>query len=332
MMMRAPRLLRSGLLLRLLAAAVRYDCPTMNCSYLRPARFTGRFAIVVSGQIRAAHNQLPTLRATIAANAPHAVDLVYHVWFNASAPCDALALAEVSAVARAVVAEPVECMWSYGSAFENQWRMVHAAFATLAALGEEHTLVLKTRADLLYDAPLRFAAVWARYARGAAAAAARGNFIVLELAKRGLDKHALGTPSLMKALTAYGAREGYGCDGQVDRFVYQRLVRYGAWPPAAFGPRRAELGFPLVRETRGAEPRCAPVFAERFETSTRRTPRAEPGERAEWRRCVEQRASPRDRTRRRGRRLNTKRPPSWVPRDRAYCEAHQQDAFFPRPD
>ena len=36
--------------------------------------------------------------------------------------------------------------------------MVHAAFATLAALGEEHTLVLKTRADLLYDAPLRFAA------------------------------------------------------------------------------------------------------------------------------------------------------------------------------
>ena len=81
-------------------SAVRYDCPPApNCSWARPARYTGRFAVVVSGQIRAAHNQLPTLRALVARHAARGrtVDVVYHVWRNASAPCDDLALREARA-------------------------------------------------------------------------------------------------------------------------------------------------------------------------------------------------------------------------------------------
>ena len=59
------------------------------------------------------HDQLPTLRRIVDANGGReAVDVVYHVWHNSSAPCEVASLAELEGFAAVVTTEPWACMWS----------------------------------------------------------------------------------------------------------------------------------------------------------------------------------------------------------------------------
>ena len=90
------------------------SCPQIACDkYVRNASWTGRFAIVVSGHVRMAHDQLPTLKRIVAANGGREkVDVVYHVWHNSSAPCEVASLAELEGFAAVVTTEPWACMWS----------------------------------------------------------------------------------------------------------------------------------------------------------------------------------------------------------------------------
>jgi len=90
------------------------SCPQIACDkYVRNASWTGRFAIVVSGHVRMAHDQLPTLKRIVAANGGRdKVDVVYHVWHNSSAPCEVASLAELEGFAAVVTTEPWACMWS----------------------------------------------------------------------------------------------------------------------------------------------------------------------------------------------------------------------------
>ena len=194
------------------------SCPQIACDkYVRNASWTGRFAIVVSGHVRMAHDQLPTLKRIVAANGGREkVDVVYHVWHNSSAPCEVASLAELEGFAAVVTTEPWACMWSvarrrrprrraargsrrfskaarervsppflsrarsrslflpladrsYGKGWENQWHGVDRALRTLElhARGDlsKYTLVLKTRADVVYrhtGGVFSFADVWAR--------------------------------------------------------------------------------------------------------------------------------------------------------------------------
>lgn len=315
------------------ATAKSAYCPTMECvDYVQEARWTGRFAIVVSGHIRVVHDQVPTIRAIVELNRPHTVDVFYHVWHNRTSQCESLSLAELRSVATVIVTEPIECMHSYGNGWENQWRMVDAAFATLErhrALSA-YTLLVKTRADIIYHTPLNLTALWQRW-EGRATAWGR-NFIVLAAQTKSLDKQAIGTPSVVRAFTRYRSEEGLGCDSVMDRFAAARLQRYGAWPPPG-AQTDEELRFRRFGD-RARPPRCAAVFAEKLDDA--RVARARPhhmmvqgqpvvndNQHPEWG-CLSETLQGR-------RRLSAWRPPpGWVMPPLIFCENHTQDIWWSR--
>ena len=104
--------------------------------------------MIVSGHLRTVADQVPSVRRLIAANPQHAVDVYYHVWANASAPCDLRALEAMRTVAAAVTLEPLECAWTWcGPAFRCQWHGVERAWISFEKAarrrGVEYTLVVK---------------------------------------------------------------------------------------------------------------------------------------------------------------------------------------------
>ena len=121
--------------------------------------------------------------------------------------CERKTLEEFKAFATAVTVEPVECMWSWGKGWENQWHGVDLAYQTLARFGrppEEYTTVTKSRVDLRYE-DLDLEDIWKRYSASAAAKRAGGHFAVLGMSQ-GWDVHMVATPPLARAFSVYRSR------------------------------------------------------------------------------------------------------------------------------
>ena len=207
-------------------------CPEVACSeYLAEARWTGRVAIVVTGFIRTALENLPILQEIQRKNKPTIVELYYHVWYNASASCDVRALKILRKFA-SVSFEPTSCAWSWGNGgFPNHWHIVYNSFRALRIVHgldplENFGIVLSTGTDVRYrdDGVFfhNFSHLWERYA----SFEPHHNFAVLGYAN-GFDRHAFGTPALMRAYGLYGPDDGFGCDSKLDAFPFQRFKRYG---------------------------------------------------------------------------------------------------------
>ena len=101
------------------------------------------------------------------------VDWYFHVWYNESSLCEVRSLEELKQVATAITTEPVECMWSWGKGWQNQWHGVDLAFQTLERFGklDDYTLILKSRVDLMYT-DFDFEEIWQK--RGPPASSRRG--------------------------------------------------------------------------------------------------------------------------------------------------------------
>ncbi|KAH8054873.1 hypothetical protein JL720_14396 [Aureococcus anophagefferens] len=152
------------------------SCPEIDCDHLGPpAKYTGKYAVFMSGRLRVAHAMLTAAMKQIEDkySGSITVDWYLHVWYNETALCERRALEELRTIATAITTEPVECMWSWGNGWQNQWHGVDFAWRTLERFGDpdQYTLILKSRVDVSYD-DLDFEAVWKRY--GAAPATAAG--------------------------------------------------------------------------------------------------------------------------------------------------------------
>ena len=316
--------------------------PASDCAFLGPpAKYTGRYAVFMAGRVRVAHLALQKAKALIARRyaGKIRVDWYAHLWYNESSLCERRALEELTAIATAITTEPVACMWSWGeTGFVNQWHGVDGAFQTLLRFGrlDDYTLVLKTRVDVAYD-DLDFEALWARYGASASANASGGHFMVLG-ASSGWDVHMVGTPPLARVMAGYGLRSGYACDSSMDSFPWQRMRRYGCWPPVADAAQDPLLrGAPLAdtlrvmcRDTAGAAPRCAPLFVDHFPSVIKRpialaiNPDTEPrlG-------CAGRRLGGADAPRRR---LPASRGPNWAMPESRFCDAHRHDVYYVSPN
>ena len=253
-------------------------CPRNDsCAYLGgPARYTGRYAVVMAGRLRTAHDMLRKMLSTVGKRYSDSirVDWFFHVWFDGnSTGCEGRTLQELKRIATAITVEPVECMRSWGvpdrkgqtKSFHHQWHGVDMAWKTLMRFGrrpEEYTLILKSRVDAVYG-DLDFQKFWRVYSASVVARRSNGHFAVLGKSQ-GWDVHLLATPPLARVYAAYGARSGFDCDSAYDAFPIERMFRYGCWPPvrdAAQTETMAEAAHRMAhKDSRGKEPRCAPLF------------------------------------------------------------------------
>ena len=91
-------------------ARQRNHCPQSDCAYLGgPARYTGRYAVFMSGRLRVAHDMLQKALPIVARRYGGAVrvDWFFHVWHNESSVCERRTLAELRRLATAVTTEPI---------------------------------------------------------------------------------------------------------------------------------------------------------------------------------------------------------------------------------
>lgn len=89
----------------------RSHCPTPECDFLGPAaRYTGKYAIVMSGRIRVAHDMVQRLLPIIEKrySGDVKVDWFIHTWKNESSLCELKTLEEMKMVATVITTEPVE--------------------------------------------------------------------------------------------------------------------------------------------------------------------------------------------------------------------------------
>ena len=321
------------------------NCPSMSAQcgkfLLQNATWTGNVAIVVTGHIRTAALQLPTLVAAVELNRERGthVDVFYHVWHDVSSQCEVATLALLEAVAAAVVTEPAQCAWSYGQAWPSQWKLADRAVHTIKLFGSQqrYGLVMKTRTDVVYDdvAALDFRAIWARYAPRARPYG--GHFIVVGARLQGSDVQAIATPALMRVYASYRDGAGLGCDSKMDSFVWQRMQRFGVWLPPA------ELNMPATykmsvswsrKDLEGSRPPCAPLFVDSYHAHVHRSKarhmneNKDPGDGCIGRRRLDAHADADGGGAREGRRLAAQLPATWVFPDNAYCTAHQFDVRF----
>ena len=268
------------------------SCHEINCDdFMVPARWTGRVAIVVTGFIRTAIENMPTLQKIKEQN-DVVVDVFYHVWYNATASCDVRALRKLMTFA-SVSFEPTACAWSWGGgSFPNHWHSVYNAFRALRVVfgmdPNNYGIILRTGTDVNYKTPsyFNFTQLWADYGPK--------NFAVLGYAN-GFDRHAFGTPSIMRAYSLYGPNEGMGCDSKFDSFPFQRFKRYGVTP----------TNF-----------RCAPLYSQKNGVfrGTLLRPNDIIG-------C-------REHHQKRRRRLGVAPPRNFVAATHAFCSAHQFDTIL----
>ena len=326
-------------------APPRTPCPLVKCedwmATPHRSRWTGRFAVIVSGHLRTVADQVPSVRRLIAANPQHAVDVYYHVWANASAPCDLRALEAMRTVAAAVTLEPLECAWTWcGPAFRCQWHGVERAWISFEKAarrrGVEYTLVVKTRTDVGFAAPFyNFTHWWHRYARGP-----RGpNFLVLTENLGGWDVHALGTPSAVRAWALYEDSDPHSrCDSAVDEFAFRRPTRYGIqFSPAEAARKRSKPVQVASTQDLPDIPRCASLYTARapvrlLRSAFRYGPEGECEPTLVYNHSVsafrpvappEPRGPP-------TRRLAAKRPPESQVASREYCESRREIVFYRR--
>lgn len=329
--------------LALVPCSARTTCAPVPCdAWLREtARWTGRFAVVVTGHVRTVTQQVPTLAAVVAAHASEGlrVDVFYHLWADpARDACHARALRTLRPLAKRVTYEPLACSWSWCGAksFRCQWHLVDRAVlggalrADDARADETYSLVLRTRADVRIAEPraLNFSALWSAHA----GAHASSHFLVLaEDAVLGWDVAAAGTPALMRMLARApsdalvdaadplfrepddAAARAARCDGIADAFMFRRPARHGVrMPPAEAARTDRARPVPLEADDPEPTPFCAPLFTARFGTRVQRaTPKAA--------------GCPDDH---RPRRLGLARPADWELPNRSYCLAHQQEVFY----
>lgn len=317
-------------------ATGRNHCPTIDCEYLgAPAKYTGRFAVFMSGRIRVAHDMLQKVLPIIEKrySGEVRVDWYFHVWHNESSVCERRTLRELTRIATAVTTEPIGCMWSWGpGGWQNQWHGVDVAFQTLLRFGrlDDYTLILKSRVDVLYD-DFDFVRIWRRYSAAEASRRANGHFMLF-LKSQGWDVHMVATPPLARAIAQYNVHGGYACDSSIDSFPWQRMGRHGVWPPPGID-RAQDVALSKWKKlapgpSQGAEPRCAPLFMEEPNSVVERSfpyalnPDTEPRLGCPGRRLSEVRF----------RRLAAHRNDDWVPADDEFCTEHRHDVYFVSPN
>ena len=259
----------------------------MPCSF-SDVTWTGRAALLITGHLRTAAAQAPTLHRLVQENAPETqLDIFYHVWADPSgSECEKQALDAMRQVATAITIEPTNCSWMWGNAFNCQWHLIDRGYAAFASLADpsNYSIVVKMRTDFGYRAaalavhvasqppqpklPGALVHLWARYAEGDPLARARGNnFLLLGDGFGGWDMMAIGTPDVIRAYSAYSDQEGWGCDSKLDDFPWKRAIRYGVWmdaneSSAARDAERRSRVLPWAHVE--GEPRCAPLHTAHF--------------------------------------------------------------------
>jgi len=232
------------------------NCPTLACPR-DGARYTGRYAIFMAGQIRTAYAMLEKAIEIIDRrySGDVRVDWYFHVWYNASSVCEARALNALRVVATAVTTEPIECMWSWGNAFQDQWHSVSEGFATLEqyARPSKYTLILKSRPDIRYE-DFDFERLWRTYSKRSP----NGHFAVFSRAQ-GWDLNVAATPPLAKGLAATPVLP---CEAAYDAFPWLRMKRHGVWPPE--GEHEVDVQRWVRSLNLQGAPRCAPLFDEHW--------------------------------------------------------------------
>ena len=322
-------------------------CPDIDCKHLgAPARYTKRYAVFMSGRLRVSHSMLTSAMKQIEErySGDVRVDWYFHVWYNETSPCERKALAELKTIATAITTEPVACMWSWGNGWQNQWHGVDVAYQTLLRFGspENYTLILKSRVDITYEA-LDFEGVWARYSAAPATQSANGHFMVFGRSQ-GWDANMMATPPLAKAVAQYNTKNDphptFGCDSTIDSFPFQRMYRYGCWPPTNDPAQKVDFkkfyAGGVKKESRGREPRCAPLFVDHFPSSIKRSfpfhlnPNTDPRLGCTGRRRLRSEEHARDTNASASdrRRLAARVPGDWKMPDDAYCEAHRHDVYY----
>ena len=321
-------------------------CPRNDsCAYLGgPARYTGRYAVVMAGRLLTAHDMLRKMLSTVGKRYSDSirVDWFFHVWFDGnSTGGEGRTLQELKRIATAITVEPVACMRSWGvpdrkgqtKSFHHQWHGVDMAWKTLMRFGrrpEEYTLIIKSRVDAVYG-DLNFQKFWRVYSASVVARRSNGHFAVLGKSQ-GWDVHLLATPPLARVYAAYGARSGFDCDSAYDAFPIERMFRYGCWPPvrdAAQTETMAEAAHRMAhKDSRGKEPRCAPLFIDpELKASLRRAAKTGNSEGLPALGCANRRLGdvlPGD-----SRRLGGHH--AIFPPD-AFCYAHRNDVFYVSPE
>lgn len=294
-------------------------CPQVACSdYVTPARWTGRVAILVTGFIRTATLTSASLRAIQAHNPDLEVEVYYHVWYNASARCDTVALENISRWANGISFEPIECSWSWGSAgFKNHWHGVYNAFRALSVVFRkrptDYGLIMRTGTDVSHASLdfFNFTRIWATYS------VSYDQFFVLGYAN-GFDRTAIATPAVMRAYSLYGHDEGYGCDSQLDSFPFQRMRRFGITFPLDW------TDLPAGMQPATKAPRCGAFFVSKeglFKGALRR-PRPGFG-------CPEYGHERHLAAHSNRRRLAIRPPDNFVKAEHAYCSKRQFDRYIP---
>jgi len=197
------------------------------------------------------------------------VEFYYHIWYNSSSLCDIKALKVLEQFADGVTFEPSSCAWSWGfHGFMNHWHSTYNAFRALHIVfgkdpRSEYGLILRTGTDVAYHKlPSQFNNFSHTFHEFAAKGnpMAKNNFIMIGYAN-GYDRHALGTPSLMKVYSLYGSNnDGYGCDSRYDSFVFQRMARYGVWVPPALRNSVPPFVVTKAQKSYDLPYRCAPLY------------------------------------------------------------------------